>query len=514
LVVRADGRGSLSLRIAQAIIEEIQRGRLAAGDSLPGTRDLARDLEVNRKTVVLAYEELAAQGWVTTDLRRGTFVSRNLPNAVHKPAVASPGAAHAHSTTTAFPRGPAVKPPLLWPRRGAVGFDDGAPDPRLIPTSAIAQAYAGAARAASRQRLLGYGDPRGTEQLRESIAKMLNMTRGLNTSSDGICVTRGSQMALYVIAQSLLARDDTVIFEELTYPPAVQAFAAAGARIASIDLDHLEEICRRTRVRAIYLTPGHQFPTTVVMRPNARLRLRALAAQFGFFVVEDDYDQEFHFDHQPMLPLASNDTAGQIVYVGSFSKVLSPSLRVGYVAGPRNLIERIGNWIGTIDRQGDPITELAIVELIESGQLRRHIKRVHAIFDARRTAFAAELSEQLEGLATFSMPAGGLAFWLRFVDGQLLGDPPRAWAANWPANAPQILTSAECAVSGKPAPAARLGFASLDSHEARCAVSQLRAALAPPNLPARVKRGPVMALASSALANARPEAAKGRSALD
>jgi GntR family transcriptional regulator/MocR family aminotransferase len=468
--VRADGRGNLSLRIAQAIIDDIQRGRLAAGDSLPGTRDLARDLEVNRKTVVLAYEELVAQGWVTTDQRRGTFVSRNISDAVSSTAVA-------RDTTTAMaaPRGRTVAPPLLWPRRGAVRFDDGVPDPRLIPTTAIAQAYAGAARAAARLRLLTYGDPRGTEPLRQSISKMLNMTRGLSTTPNGICVTRGSQMALYVIAQCLVARDDTVIFEELTYPPAVQAFAAAGARIASvrlgpdgIDLDHLEDVCRRTRVRAIYLTPGHQFPTTVVMRPSVRLRLRALAAQFGFFVVEDDYDHEFHFDHQPMFPLASNDTAGQIVYVGSFSKVLSPSLRVGYVAGPSQLIEQIGNWIGTIDRQGDPITELAIVELIESGQLRRHIKRVHAIFDARRTAFADELTAQLDGLATFDMPAGGLAFWVRFADGLSLGDPSRG---------PQILTSAECAISGTAAPAARLGFAGLGGQEVHLALSHLRDAL-------------------------------------
>ena len=234
------------------------------------------------------------------------------------------------------------------------------------------------------------------------------MTRGLNTIPDNICVTRGSQMALYVIAQSIIAKDDTVIFEELTYPPAVQAFTLAGAKVQAaklgpegIDLNHLESICRRTRVRAVYLTPGHQFPTTLVLRPSARLRLRALAAQFGFIVVEDDYDHEFQFDHQPMFPLASNDHAGQIIYVGSFSKVLSPSLRVGYVAGSSRLIAEIGNWIGAIDRQGDPITELAIVELIESGQLRRHIKRVHAVFDKRRTAFARRVARRTRRLCQF-----------------------------------------------------------------------------------------------------------------
>ena len=474
LIVRAEGPVSLSVRIAQAIIEEIQRGRLTAGDSLPGTRDLAKDLEVNRKTVVQAYDELAAQGWVTTDQRRGTFIARNIRDGAPKKAEPEPAQSFAE------PRGHVVKPPLLWPRQGKAGFDDGVPDQRLIPTTAIAQAYAGAARAASRQRLLGYGDPRGTEALRQSISKMLNMTRGLNTTPDNICVTRGSQMALYVIAHTIVTKDDTVIFEELTYPPAVQAFTLAGAKVQAaklgpegIDLNHLEAICRRTRVRALYLTPGHQFPTTVVLRPSARLRLRALAAQFGFIVIEDDYDHEFQFDHQPMFPLASNDHAGQIIYVGSFSKVLSPSLRVGYVAGPSRLIQEFGNWIGAIDRQGDPITELAIVELIESGQLRRHIKRVHAVFDKRRTAFADALQDELGDLAIFDVPTGGLAFWLRFTDDFDIARLEQ----RWPQGGQMFLTSTQCAINGKPKPAARLGFASLDGHEMQATIERLREAV-------------------------------------
>ena len=171
-------------------------------------------------------------------------------------------------------------------------------------------------------------------------------------------------------------------------------------------------------MRAVYLTPGHQFPTTVVLRPSARLRLRALAAQFGFIVIEDDYDHEFQFDHQPMFPLASDDHAGQIIYVGSFSKVLSPSLRVGYVAGPRSrLIEQIGNWIGAIDRQGDPITELAIVELIESGPIApSHQARPCHFRQSGAWLSPMPCSAELGDLARFEMPTGGLAFWVRFAE--------------------------------------------------------------------------------------------------
>jgi GntR family transcriptional regulator/MocR family aminotransferase len=175
--------------------------------------------------------------------------------------------------------------------------------------------------------------------------------------------------------------------------------------------------------------------------------------------------------------LASNDASGQILYVGSFSKILSPSLRVGFVAGPRGLIEQIGNWVGAIDRQGDPVTELAIVEMIESGQLRRHIKRVHDIFNHRRATLAAALTADLGPRASFETPPGGLAIWVRFptaqdadqIDQQLAGAGL------------QCLSSSACAVQSKPLPAARLGFASLDGKDLAATMAILRAALDPPS---------------------------------
>ncbi len=475
LVIPAQGRGNLSHHIAQAIMEEIQRGRLTAGDSLPGTRDLANELKVNRKSVVVAYDELAAQGWVKSDSRRGTFVLKSIRDVAAglTPSSSSPApafASHARHFSV----------PLPWAlSEDEPSFDDGVPDQRLIPVEAIAQAYGTAARAAARRRLLGYGDPRGTDQLRHSIARMLNATRGLAASTENICVTRGSQMALYVIAQTIVAPGDTVLFEELSYPPAVQAFRLAGANIDAvklgcdgINLDELEAACRKQRVRAVYLTPGHQFPTTVVMRPSTRLRLRDLAAEFGFLVVEDDYDHEFQFDHQPMLPLASNDPGGHVIYVGSFSKVLSPSLRVGYVAARPEMIERLGNCIGTIDRQGDPITELAIVELIESGNLRRHIKRVHSIFNKRRADFTDLAREHLDGLASFEAPSGGLAFWIRLSDGLDLS----TFAKPAHQGRTGLVTSLDCRVAGEPSHGIRLGFASLDQREASSHLARLATA--------------------------------------
>src|SRR6202034_2688453 len=191
---------------------------------------------------------------------------------------------------------------------------DGAPDTRQIPIDALARAYHNALGRRLGRGRLGYGDPRGTLELRAAISNMLNIDRGLTTTPDNICLTRGSQMAIYLASRILAGPGDTVVMEELSYPPAREAFRMAGAEVVPVPLDdkgmqvdELEKICRKKRVRAVYVTPHHQFPTTVCMRPERRLRLLSLAPQFGFAIVEDDYDHEFHFTHQPMHPLASAD---------------------------------------------------------------------------------------------------------------------------------------------------------------------------------------------------------------
>ncbi|HEX3973341.1 MAG TPA: PLP-dependent aminotransferase family protein, partial [Stellaceae bacterium] len=297
------------LQIAHALIVEIRRGRLTPGSALPGTRELAESLDVNRKTIVQAYDELTAQGWVATDRTRGTFVSSELPQI---------GEGNNGKTQTAASRRMPEKPdfrlagtapalPLLLPDANLLTFDDGAPDTREVPVAALARAYRSALTRAARRNRLGYGDPRGSLELREAVSTMLNVDRGLSTTPDNICLTRGSQMAIFLTARILAGAKDTVVVEELSYPPARESFRAAGAEIVAIGLDaqgmkleQLEEICRKKRVRAVYVTPHHQFPTTVLMKPDRRLRLLALAEQFGFAIVEDDYDHEFHFVHQPM----------------------------------------------------------------------------------------------------------------------------------------------------------------------------------------------------------------------
>jgi GntR family transcriptional regulator/MocR family aminotransferase len=287
-------------------------------------------------------------------------------------------------------------------------------------------------------------------------------------------------MAIYLAARSLVRPGDTVAMEELSYPPAREAFRAAGAEIAGVSLDRqgmrtdsLERLCRQKRVRAVYLTPHHQYPTTVLLPPERRLRLFALAAQFGFAIVEDDYDHEFHFSHRPMLPLASGDAEGRVLYIGSMSKLLSPSLRLGYLAAPTAVIDRAAAELMLIDRQGDPALEVAIAELIGLGEVHRHTRKVLRIYAERRALIARLLREELAGLLEFDLPDGGLAVWVRLTATLDIKHLPEAARQE----RLQLLPGSAFSVAGRSVQGLRLGFASLDDTELRRGVQRLRAAL-------------------------------------
>ncbi len=448
---------------------------------MPGTRELAEGLDVNRKTVVDAYDELAAQGWVKADRTRGTFVSSELPvlkenNGLprHRPPAKMPDRPDFRMV------GAAPNIPAFLPEKNLLLFDDGAPDTRHVPVAALGRAYRSMLAQAAQHNRLGYGDPRGTLALREAVSTMLNVDRGLTTTPDNICLTRGSQMAIYLATRLLAGPRDAVVMEELSYPPAREAFRAVGAEVHSVGIDEsgmrideLEAVCRKHRVRVVYVTPHHQFPTTVLLKPDRRLRLLALAEQFGFAIVEDDYDHEFHFVHQPMLPLASVDPWGKVVYIGSMSKLLSPSLRLGYIAGPKAFVDRAAGEIMMIDRQGDPVTELAIAELIADGEIHRHTRKAMRLYAERRLRMATLLEERFCGRIAFTLPNGGLAVWVKFTDPIDIDQLARAARAK----GVKILPGSAFTVSGRPIRATRLGFASMNVAELDSATRRLRQAL-------------------------------------
>ncbi|MEC5146021.1 PLP-dependent aminotransferase family protein [Chitinophaga sp. 212800010-3] len=391
------------MQIADAIIAAVKSGKLRSGDALPGSRQLAAQLQLNRNTIVEALDVLLAEGWLESRERLGTFVAEDLP--VIK----------------------AVKPEQHKPEKNkaaapkpAVIFDDGQPDSRIAPINELARAYRQIFHRKGRWQMMGYSNETDDPAFRLAIVQMLNYRRGMRLNADDVFITRGSQMAMYLSAHCLLGKGDDVVIEHPGYKPAWQAFEQAGARLLPVGVDkegliteELKKYLRRYRsIRAVYITPHHQYPTTVTMSLQRRLELIALSNEYGFTIIEDDYDNEFHFGQRPVLPICSYENLENYIYVGTMSKIVAPALRIGYLASSRGFIGKVGQLRRIIDVQGDNIMEQAILQLVKEGEIKRHLKRATAVYKARRDLFDGLLREHLSGKVNFSRPEGGLAFWL------------------------------------------------------------------------------------------------------
>lgn len=393
---------ALYLQIADAIINAVKSGKLLSGNALPGSRQLAGLLNVNRNTVIEALEVLIAEGWLISVDRKGTFIADVLPQIISGSA----------GQTTIDSAVEEIRPHLI--------FDDGLPDSRHAPMNDLARAYREIFNRKSRWQIMGYSNELGTTEFRKAIVQMLNFKRGMNVSLDQICITRGSQMAMYLAAHCLFSKGDYVIIENPGYKPAWEAFEKAGAALLPVsvasdglDLDEVENHLKNySAIKAIYVTPHHHFPTTVTMSLKKRLRLIELSNQYGFTIIEDDYDHEFHFGQRPILPISSYTNAKNFVYIGTLSKIVAPALRIGYVATSAENIQKIAQHRKIIDVQGDNIMEEAVLSLINEGKIKRHLKKTNLIYKAKRDYFANLIQLHLKDKITFTKPEGGLAFWI------------------------------------------------------------------------------------------------------
>jgi GntR family transcriptional regulator / MocR family aminotransferase len=470
---------SLSRQIAHAIAADIHRGRLRPGDRLPGSRTLASTLNVHRQTVTTAFDELIAEGWLISRRAVGIFVADGLPEVPVSRRLIDGRAGRATAARFALDVANAPQPELPSDTEGGTLLMSGSrPDVRLVPVHLIGRSYRRALRIYG-PALLSYNDPAGLLRLRQQLAIMLATTRGLAVNPQSIMVTRGSQMALALLARALVRPGDTVAVEQPGYRPALEAFRLAGADILPVsvnehglDVSALARRVSRRPIRAVYVTPHHQFPTTVTLAGPRRLQLLDLAARARFAVIEDDYDHEFHYTGTPVLPLASHDRVGVVAYVGTMSKVLAPGLRLGFIAAPPNLIEPLVAYRSFVDLQGDHVLESAIADLLQEGLIQRHARKMRRVYRARLDALATALRRHLGNFLTFREPSGGTAIWVRIRNARLMAEWARA------ARDRGVLFDAGPAftVSGRSVAGARLGFASLTEEELERAVRALAAA--------------------------------------
>ena len=409
------------LQIANCVIREMKKGRIGPGIKLPGTRLMSELLEVHRKTMVRAYEELDAQGWIEMHPSKGTFTSKELPEINPRRFSAAAEKPNSFPKETGFTVrvNHNMRAPVL-PNRNITGFHDG-PDVRLVPVEELGRTYKSVMGRHAHFQYMSYVEIAGVQKFRTTLSDYLNASRGLQTTYENIMITRGSQMALYLLSRVLFGKDNIIIVGDTNYYYADHVFLNVGMKLQrvkvdefGIDVDMVEKICQKKKIKALYVTSHHHYPTTVTLIASRRIKLLSLAEKYGFIIIEDDYDYDFHYLSSPILPLVSADAKGMVIYIGTLSKAIAPFIRTGYIIAPSNLLLEACRIRQLMDTQGDPIMELTLSELFTEGSIKRHMKKALHEYHRRRDFLCNLLNERLADVIDFKIPDGGLAIWAKF----------------------------------------------------------------------------------------------------
>jgi GntR family transcriptional regulator/MocR family aminotransferase len=387
-----DGQaGPQSSQVHAGLRDAILGGRLGAGLRLPSTRSLASQLGVRRNAVVTAYEQLLGDGLAEARIGAGTFVAARVPSGpVEAAAPATPNL-----------------PPA--PGQGAFAVGRTHADPALLAQFGRAVRR----RLATDPTHFGYGDPRGSEELRAAIATHLAATRGIRCDPARILITSGTQQGLRLCAETLLRPGDPIWMEDPGYPTARRIFEAVGARpvpvpVDAAGLDAAEGRRRAPGAKLAYVTPSHQFPSGVTMTMERRIALLDWAREADAWVLEDDYDSEFRYAGPPLTALAGIDGHGRVLYFGTFSKTLFAGLRIGYVVLPPALLGRIAATRMVSDRFPPTLLSGAVAELMTGGGFAAHIRRMRSRYRAARDLVAETLARASGGLLRVDVPDHGL----------------------------------------------------------------------------------------------------------
>jgi GntR family transcriptional regulator/MocR family aminotransferase len=424
-------RGSdvpLARQLADHVAMLIERGRLPAGAKLPATREVAIGAGLARKTVAGAYEILVARGLVTAHVGQGTFVA-----APATPRTVPPAAApRVFAWSGLFARGGAVVSPAL--RRSELGdypfdFRGGRIDPTKLPLRDLRWAFGRAFATRGRlQAMAAHTDPYGWAPLRREIARHLT-ARGIACEPEHVAVTTGLQQAIDLVARVLVEPGDAVAIEQPGYFGAALAFAGRGADLLGVDVDEegidtdrLARVLRVRRVKLVYVTPATQCPTGAVMSPRRRDALMALADEHQVPVFEDDYDCELRYAGPTLPALKARDAVGQVIYAGTFSKMLFPSLRLGYVVAARPLLERLVVARLIADFGTSVVPQAALTTLLATRGLERHVHRMRQVYAARLAALLAALEREMPAGTRWTTPTSGLLVWVTLPPG---ADPDR-----------------------------------------------------------------------------------------
>ena len=467
------------VQVSQQIINAIQRGYLVKGTKLPGTRTLSQLLKVHRNTAVAIYDELASQGWVEIIPNKGTFVllpeqttakikatAQQVHQAYHYPKEAGfPFQQSFHLATN------------LQQTQAKYIINDGKPDLRLHPTHQFSRWYSAAMKRKPLIQKWNRTTTSSTSVFKTQLCNYLNATRGFHIKPNNLLNTRSSEMSLYIVSQLLIKQNDLVLVGQLSHYASNTIFQEAGATIRTIpldddglDVDYIRQHFVKNRIRCVYVSAHRHYPTTKTLSAERRIQLLDLAKDYGFAIIEDDYDYDFQYDGSAMLPMATADPNGMVIYLGKMGQSFFPSFQSGFVVAPENLIAEAHNYLTLLDEQGDIIQEQMLSELIAEGEIYRLLKKNIVTYKRRRDVLCDALKKQFKDVIQFEKPSGGLAIWLKFIKQISL-----VQLAN-EAEVLDVFLPKTILYQDKDTCAIRFGFGHLDEDEIEIVVSRLKQA--------------------------------------
>ncbi|MEZ4862177.1 MAG: PLP-dependent aminotransferase family protein [Caldilineaceae bacterium] len=407
---------SLYHQLYHALRLAILDGRLGRGARLPSTRELSATLGVARNTVMTAFDQLLAEGYLESRVGDGTYVSPSLPDELlhvrppdrfpPQPLPATEQLSARYRAITSAPMGGYSD--VQIPR----AFGTGIPALDAFPYALWARLVARQWRAPQPQ-LLTYGDAAGYRPLRDAITEYLGTARGVRCTADQVLITAGSQHALDLVAQVLLDPGDTVWFEDPGYRGARAALLGSGAQLHPVPVDHeglsvAHGLSTCPTARMAYVTPSHQYPTGVTMSLARRLALLEWAQESNAWILEDDYDSEYRYLGRPLSSLQGLDKANRVLYIGTFSKVLYPGLRLGYLVTPPALTAPFTRALQLAHRHLSVFDQAVLADFINEGHFARHIRRMRALYAERQDCFVRTLQQELGDYLTVDCAEAGL----------------------------------------------------------------------------------------------------------
>lgn len=469
---------AIYLQIVFEFIKAIQTGLLPEGTKLPGTRILCKELSINRNTLVKALHDLEAQGYIEILPNKGIFIlsDQKQKNKVKAP---SPKGKLPEQGTTGFPfkRSSILENPVEVSDLH-YQFNDGMPDLRLVHTNVLARLYVSKLKRRKNTRTWEQIQLQSHLQFKAHFSNFLNLTRGLRIASSNLLTTSNHEISLYLVTKLLISPGDKVVVATPSYYRSNMTLSDSGAQIITIPVDEhgiktdsLKTLCQSQKIRVLYLTSNFHYPTTICLSAKRRIEVLELAATYGFVILEDDYDFDFHYDNNPVLPLAALDNHERVVYIGSFGRSLPTGFGYGFISAPEAFIQELEKHQNILEPGIDVIKEQVLTDWLQEGEVHRLSKKNRKIYKERRDYFVGLLKQKLKGRIRFQVPLRGLAVWVEWLDDFNLVRLQRECKTNG------LFLPTTLLYQTKTLTATRLGFGHMNEEEMEKAVELLSISL-------------------------------------